>query len=204
MFLGNFPHAPDPPTFSHRNPSRCLYQLCICLFVCGLSSLDKKFQRSRNVLSFSLFYLTFLLFGRGDVASPNSERLVVQSFQKKQSENSVNDLMLPDTGYMSLCDQREGLISSLIIWELGQGSWARDQTGKHSLERLNIPLASDMLPISVACVEIWIPSEALRLKKKKKSTWKVPILLQSLRRVPVSLQFWGHLHRAVVGIISRG
>lgn len=57
MFLGNFPHAPDPPTFSHRNPSRCLYQLCICLFVCGLSSLDKKFQRSRNVLSFSLFYL---------------------------------------------------------------------------------------------------------------------------------------------------
>ena len=108
----------------------------------------------------------FLLFGRGDVASPNSERLVVQSFQKKQSENSVNDLMLPDTGYMSLCDQREGLISSLIIWELGQGSWARDQTGKHSLERLNVLLASDMLSISVACVEIWISSEALRLKKK--------------------------------------
>ena len=181
-----FPHLLFPSIFMHCSLKKAFSSLLTILwnstfpFLPCFSLLSSATCQasSDNHFAFLLFhyFISLFLFGRSDVTSPNSEWLVVQSFQKKQSENSVNGLMLPDTGYMSLCDQWEGLISSLIIWELGQGPRARDQAGKHSLERLNIPLASDMLSISVACLEIWICSEAFRLKKKM-STSKIPLFI---------------------------
>ena len=192
-----FPHLLFPSIFMHCSLKKAFLSLLTILWNSTfpflpcfslLSSATCK-ASSDNHFAYLLFhyFISLFLFGRSDVTSPNSEWLVVQSFQKKQSENSVNGLMLPDTGYMSLCDQWEGFISSLIIWELGQGPRARDQAGKHRLERLNILLASDMLSIPVACLEIWICSEALRFKKKCQLE-KYQYLLNILRRrVPISL-----------------
>ena len=86
-------------TFTHLSLSPLLFTSLLSSAICKASS-DNHFA----LLLFNYFTSLFK-FGLSDVASPNSERLVIQSFQKKQSEISVNVLMLPDNGYMSLCDQ---------------------------------------------------------------------------------------------------